>query len=457
MNGKSIARRCALSKVKWLVSFVTVLFVFRLDVFAVGSGGIANEVTSAEDLANLTAIVGSKTDPTIGYHNPASITDQGKYNASLGVSYFNFSAKRSGSNGTSDTMNTENIFVPNFGAVYGFGGGKWAAGLAVVSPYGLSTEWSDSSNVRYVATKSTLEMYDATPSIAYRFSDKASVGVGADYFSTFNADLEHKVPVDVLNAGLLSPTSGSPDANAKLSGDGNAWGYHAGVIFHLTPSHTFGLAYHSEVKTKIEGDLEITGLSGASASPFGFGGQNFKTHARTDLFYPQNVQFGYKYSQGDKWEAGFNLAWYDWSSNKQLEIVLPDATPTQRALAGNPIPLHWRDVWSGTIGGFYRFNEAWKLNMGAYYLPRVYQEGTFSPAVPDMDKIGISVGPSYTHGNWAVDTVYNPLFYKSTTINNQVGQNANGGQAFADISGKYKAFVQIVGVNVRYKYGGETN
>jgi len=105
------------------------------------------------------------------------------------------------------------------------------------------------------------------------------------------------------------------------------------------------------------------------------------------------------------------------------------------------------------LGGHYRFNEAWKLNLSAYYLPRVYQESTFSPAVPDMNKIGVTVGPGYQHGDWGVDAFYNPLFYKTTNITNTVGQSNAG--AGGDISGKYYAMVHIVGVNVRYRYGGE--
>jgi long-chain fatty acid transport protein len=298
----------------------------------------------------------------------------------------------------------------------------------------------------------TLKMVDITPAISYRPSDAISLGLGVDYFKTIDADLQRKVPVDVINAGVGFPTSGAPDANSKLSGDGSQWGYHAGLLYKPASHHTIGVAYHSEVKTKIEGDLEITGLSGASASAGVFGGTDYKTSMRTDLFYPQHVQFGYKYSQGDKWETGFNLAWYDWSSNKELAINLPNATATQKALAGNPIPLHWRDVWSVSVGGFYRFNESWKLNGGMYYIPAVYPESTFSPAVPDMNKIGLSIGPSYTKNSWSIDTVYNPIFYKTTTINNTSGQSQNGGLAAADISGEYKAMIHIVGVNVRYNF-----
>lgn len=436
---------------KILAGALLILVMTEATMWAVGSGGLSNEVTSAEALSNLLGVAGSKTDPSAVYNNPASIVDQGRFNSTVGLAFYSFSVERDGSNGTSDKMDTANPVVPNFSTVYGFGDGKWAVGLAVLSPYGLETEWSETSNVRYVATKSKLNMLDVTPAVAYRLNEKASFGFGADYYTTFDADLQKKVPVDVLNFVIGFPTSGSPDANSRLTGDGDQWGYHAGMQLNPTASHTFGLVYHSEVKTKIEGDLEITGLSGASTIVFG--GSDFRTAVRTDLFYPQNVQFGYKYSQEEKWEAGFNVAWYDWSSNKELAINLPNATPTQRAIAGQPIPLQWRDVWSATVGGYYRFTDTFKMNLGAYYLPAVYPEHTFSPAVPDLDKVGVSFGPSFNRGAWAFDFVYNPLFYLSTTINNTVGQDSTG-LASADISGKYKAMIHILGLNVRYKYGG---
>lgn len=433
------------------VKLITIIFLFSkpVSLFSAGSGGISNEIISSEGLASDISVAGSKSDPSVVYSNPASIGDLGKFITSAGVMYETLAAERKGSNGSSDTMKKTKAVVPNFYVAKSFGEGRFGLGLAVISPYGLETEWSATSNVRYVATKSVLNMYNITPAISFRPSQKFAVGLGVDYFNTFDADLQKKVPVDVVNNIIGVPTAGSADANSALKGDGSQWGYHTGLLFNPTESHTFGLAYHSEVKTRIEGNLEITGLSGASTVVFG--GTNFKTKVHTDLFYPQNVQMGYKYSQGDKWEMGFNLAWYDWSSNTQLEISLPDATATQRSLAGAAVPLKWRDVWSATVGGSYRFSDSWKLNAGAYYIPNVYPEETFSPAIPDLAKIGLSVGPSYTKGSWGIDAVYNPLFYKTTTINNRVGQNATG-LASADISGKYKAIVHIIGINVKYRY-----
>ncbi|MCG3206395.1 MAG: Long-chain fatty acid transport protein [Elusimicrobia bacterium] len=445
---------------KSAVKFIAIEIIFLVTTYdlghSLGSGGIANELSSTDAIGRLIVVNGSKHDPAVVYDNPASIGDLGKFTGSAGLMYETLSAERKASNGTTDKMETTKAIVPNFAVAQSFGEGKWGVGLAVISPYGLETEWSDTSSVRYVATKSVLNMYNITPAVSFRPSSKFAVGFGVDYFNTFDASLSKMVPVDAVNAGLclanplLCPgTSGAPDANSELSGEGDQWGYHTGILYNPSESHSFGVTYHSEVKTTIEGDVELKGLTGASTLVFG--GTDFKTKAHIDLFYPQNVQLGYKYSQGDKWDLGFNLAWYDWSSNTQFEIVMPDATATQVALLGAPIPLKWRDVWSATVGGSYRFSDKWKLNAGAYYLPNVYPEETFTPAIPDMEKIGLSVGPSYTKGAWSIDGVYNPLFYKTTTINNTRGQDSTG-LASADISGEYKAIVHILGVNVRLRY-----
>jgi long-subunit fatty acid transport protein len=109
-------------------------------------------------------------------------------------------------------------------------------------------------------------------------------------------------------------------------------------------------------------------------------------------------------------------------------------------------------VWSATAGGSVRLSPAWRLNGGIFYIPAVYPESTFSPAVPDMDKAGVSIGATHHHGVWSVDAVYNPLFYRTTTIHNTVGQDATG-LASADISGQYKAIVHIVGLTVSRSFG----
>jgi len=73
--------------IRRIVGLICAIMFSESIVFGLGSGGIANEVTSAEHLSELLAITGSKTDPTTVYNNPASIGDLGKYSATAGLMF----------------------------------------------------------------------------------------------------------------------------------------------------------------------------------------------------------------------------------------------------------------------------------------------------------------------------------------------------------------------------------
>ncbi|MCB4757619.1 MAG: outer membrane protein transport protein, partial [Elusimicrobia bacterium] len=150
-----------------------------------------------------------------------------------------------------------------------------------------------------------------------------------------------------------------------------------------------------------------------------------------------------------RWEL--NTAWYNWSANRQLAMVLPNATPTQRALVGGPTPLDWRDAWSFSTGVKYDLKESLALMGSLYYEPHVYPEQTFSPAVPDTDRYGLTIGSAYNKGDFGLDVTYNPIYFKKTTINNTLGQQLTGVPTI-NISGDYKAFIHIVSVNANYKF-----
>jgi long-chain fatty acid transport protein len=431
-------------KVRILAALIACSLVSS-ELFALGSGGIGSEIISAKTLA-LSGSVLVEHDPGNVYLNPAMLSDMGQYNTSVGASYLSYSSDRSGSNG-SDKMETTNVVIPNFAFAHSLMDGKIGIGLGVFSPYGLQTEWKGTSNVRYVATKSDIKMIDVTPAVSYRFTPQWAVGVGADYFSTIGATLEKKIPVDLVNTLLGTPTAGTPDGNSKLDGDGAQWGYHSSVLWTPTEKQAFSATYHSEVKTRIEGDLELTGLSGASA--FVFGGTTYKTDAITDIFYPQNVQLGYRLSPSEAWKFYANAAWYNWSANNQLGIRLPNATATQKAVAETPIPLQWRDVWSFSLAASRMLNEKWTIDGGAYYEPYVYPAASFSPAVPDTDRYGLNIGTTYSAEKLSLSFVYNPIFMKKRSVTTSNGYVAG---ATPNISGDYKGTIHVVGVNARYHF-----
>jgi len=440
-------------KAKALI-LTSVFIASNSNVFALTGGAISNELLSAENFGAPVSVAGGAKDPIVTYSNPASLADIGKLSVTGGGHLEFYGIERKGS-GVSDSMEDQTVFVPSFGLAQSFGDGKFGFGLAVVSPYGLKTEWSETSNVRYVATDSVLKMYDITPAVSYRHNEKFAVGLGLDYFNVFDASLQRKFNPVIIDGALNPPTftpsiPSAPDGNTKLEGDGSQWGYHGGLLFQPTERHSFGLAYHSEVKMELEGTIELKGIAGTFATTV-FGGSNFTTPAKADIFFPQNVLIGYAFTPNEKWRFEVDGHWYDWSSNKQLLPRAESANAFQRAIVEAPLPLEWKDIWSFGLGTTYRASDMWKINGGWYYISAAVPDRTFAPIIPDSDRWGLTIGPSFTKGSLTIDAVYSPLFYKDRNINNNIGEQVSGIPGY-NINGEYSADIHIVGLNFKYQF-----
>jgi long-chain fatty acid transport protein len=281
--------------------------------------------------------------------------------------------------------------------------------------------------------------------------------VGANYVNLFDAALEKNVNVTNLNAAL------SPEADSKLTGTAANWGYHAGVTFQPSSQNSFGVTYHSKVKLGVNGSESLTGLTGATAALFG--GSNFSTSANTTLYLPQNVQFGYAFKPNDKWTFEADTAWYDWFSNRDLNVRYPGinpATPVGQLQLnvltannnGNPTPLNWRDAWSFAMGTNYKYNDQLQLRTGFYYEPYAEPDSTFSPGLMDLTRYGLTVGAGYAFTTaFSVDAAYNAIFFHNRTISNSVGFNSTGDPT-TNINGTFSNFVNLVSLNFNYKFGG---
>lgn len=425
-----------------ILTVVASMSLFAQNAFSLGSGGIGTEILSTRNLALGGTIQSPKHDPITVYSNPALIGDGGPLKTTVGVNYVHFSAERSGAGVTNDKMESQNIAVPNFAFSHALSDGKFGVGLAIVSPYGLATNWGENSSLRYIATESRLETIDITPAVSYRHNDFLAVGFGADFFFT-DASIQKKINGDVLNVSLGGGVTGARDVNSELKGDGEGTGYHTSIAITPNERNQFSATYHSEVETRINGFVELKGLTNAGA--VAFGGANFNTGAVTKIYLPQNVQLGYM-RNGERWTFLANAAWYDWSKNQQLFVNVP----TVQGLRST-IPLDWKDVWSFSVATAYQQSNKLAFNFSAYYLPGVTPDQTFSPLIPDLDRYGITFGPSIECNNVSLDLIYNPIFFASKSVTNNHGAAVAPGTG-ASVNGDYEAMVHIVGLNFNYRF-----
>ena len=420
--------------------------------FALGTASYSSELISTKSLGmGGVGVAGATDDISDSYTNPAGLTALTGTQVTIGATYVNASPTftSAGSNATSPASaagdvtgaRATSVFIPNFGISSQFFGGKLAAGLAVVDPYGLETHFDGDSPVRYAATDARLRIIDITPSVAYKVCSGFSIGVGADYYDTIDAQLDKKV--------ANSSFGGSGDANSDLSATGDGWGYHVGATIQPNEHHKIGIVYHSNVKMDLTGNENLTNLNGPGAS-FVFGGSNFTASANAPVYIPQNIQLGYAYMPNKKWTIEVDSAWYDWYDARQLGINYNGLTSNQNTSLqkGNPQQFDPRKTLNFGLGANYKKDDQWQFRGGAYYEAASLPESTFDPAFADLPRYGLTVGTSYAFTKAvSVDLAYNAVIFHSRSINQN--DTAAGQPGFY---GSFSSFANILSANLNYRF-----
>src|SRR5262249_48247453 len=146
------------------------------------------------------------------------------------------------------TINDRTIAVP---AAYGAVpiGEHAVAGIGVFAPYGLATDWPNTSEGRFLGYFSSIKSFYVQPTIAASLSRHVLVGGGVDVTHTSLA-LRRRVDLSTvpiagtpLTFGALGVPRGTDFADLDLTGSGNHVGGHVGVIVKATDQWSFGARY----------------------------------------------------------------------------------------------------------------------------------------------------------------------------------------------------------------------
>ena len=270
-------------------------------------------------------------------------------------------------------------------------------GLGISAPFGLATEydvvWGPSSAPgagSATAIKSEIKTININPSIAYRVSDKVSLGFGLNYQS-----------ID----GELTRTG------VSLKADDSSWGWNAGALFTLSPAMRVGISYRSVVKHKLEGTL------------------NGALPVNADVKLPDTFILSVWQQVSDRWEAMGDLSYTRWSSMKALNIL-----SSSGALVGSET-FNYENSWRFAWGAGYKATDKAKLKFGIAFDRTPVRDEYRSPRVPDNNRLWLSLGGQWNAGAIGkFDLGYSYLYVIDPTIS----QGA--------LQGKYDASAHIVGV-----------
>lgn len=147
-------------------------------------------------------------------------------------------------------------------------GSKLAAGIGVFAPYGLTSEWPDTAEGRYLGYKSVVQGVYIQPTLAVKVSDKLSLGLGADVIY-LNVQLRQRVDLSVqpitgtsLTFANLGVPAGTDFADVNLNGNTWSVGAHVGVLVKATDKLSLGARVMTGRKVSInDGTIETHQIS----------------------------------------------------------------------------------------------------------------------------------------------------------------------------------------------------
>lgn len=158
---------------------------------------------------------------------------------------------------------------------------KWRVGFSLVAPLGGGLDYGKDFVGRYQATRSVLAGIGITPAVAYKVTDKLSIGVGVSALKTV-------LDLDIaLNQPLFFRDG---QVNIDKIDDWSAQG-HVGITYQLNDSALLGFLYRSKSEIELEGSLSFKNIV---IPPLNLTTSSLNK-AEVDFDYAQVFQVGLRY------------------------------------------------------------------------------------------------------------------------------------------------------------------
>ena len=355
------------------------------------------------------------------FFNPAGMTQLSGFQLSVGVAAVkpSFDFSNEGSSGTLDLAGLSGGSGGNAGSLSAVPNAYFSMqltpnlylGFGVSAPFGLATEYEDANWIgRFQAIKSEITTVNYNPSIAYKVSDKVSLGFGVNY-QTIDAEM----------------TSATPAGGYRVKCDDTAWGWNVGALFTLSPAMRVGISYRSAMDYTLEGTRSVGAVTSA---------------ATADIKLPDTFILSVWQQVSDRWEAMGDLSYTNWSTLDQLNVRHATGTDVE--------PFNYDDSWRFAWGAAYKATDAVKVKFGIAYDRTPVTDKDRSARVPDNDRIWFTIGGQYDAGKIGkIDIGYAYLYLKDASVEqNKEFRLPNNGPVVATstLRGSYDNSGHVLGV-----------
>lgn len=398
-----------------------------------------------------------------------------------------FSGQFSATSASEITNEPKTFLMPAFGVYYS--NEKLAYGLGFWAPFGLGAKWdllnTASYNSKYPEFdfEDDLKVMALQPTIAYKVSDKFSVGLG---LTLMYADIMIRKPSFTPNPFLQPSLRAIPPAAAlaapydhvltesELNGDGMGFGASFGLQFKPMETLTLGasLKYYNDIS--LDGTASATNYFATNQAAMGVvkpkldgmlagglidqatymqllaiysGATNVylpESDVKADLPLPLNVGAGFAYSGIKNLLITGDIAFTQWSAWDVIEVKGTDGKVI------NKLTQNWEDGIRLGLGMEYSLALAnAKVRAAFYSEPSAAVPETMTPTIPDINRrntivfgFGIPIGPT------EVGLMYEHIFIGDLTVDKWVPS----GTSYENMAGDYTMKVHNIMLGLDYNF-----
>ncbi|KJE34106.1 long-chain fatty acid transporter [Thalassospira sp. HJ] len=378
------------------------------------------------------------TDASTMSYNPGTVGQYKETSYSAGLTVIRPVAKATSIVATDGNLTTiaqtggsykdmaQDAVVPNAHAVWKLNE-NLNLGVSITAPWGLVTDNDSDFAGRFFGTTSKIKTVNIKPVVAYRFDNGLSIGAGPQ-IQRFEASLSKAVP-----------RIGAPKAegNSTIEGDDISYGWTAGLNWEMTDDTRFGLAYNSEVKHKLEGDIKFD----QAAKNLSY--IDRKTTAK--ITTPEAIAFGASHDLTDKLTVMGDLQWTNWNSVKDL-VFNYDGNIHSSLSSSTTENYHWGSSWFGALGARYQYDENWAFTGGLAYDETPIKTRNRNVRLPDSNRYWVSLGATYKAAGWADVTLgYTHIFAHDARVD-------HGTTNLGNFAADYEAKVDIIALQAKFKF-----
>jgi len=274
---------------------------------------------------------------------------------------------------------------------------RWAAGIAVTTPYGSSLDWGKNWVGAHHVQDISLKAFSFQPTVAFKILPNLSVGGGLNVY-TGSFELNKSLLPVGYKPGMpaLDPAfpSDEPAASVNITGKSNiAVGFNLGFLWDVRENVTLGISYRSKATLKVkDGSSAVNYYSDNIAGLLPIVQPSLSIidggNVETELPAPSNLTLGASYKINERWLVAADLQYVGWNAYDSLNFKFEQ----EGKIAEVKAEKGYSSTIAARFGAEYNVIELLTLRAGYYFDQTPVNALHYSPETPGANKHAFTFG-----------------------------------------------------------------